>query len=111
MVDLSAQQTDRVFHALSDATRRQILAALSRGDSTVGELAAPFAISLAGVSKHIKVLEQAKLIRIAKQGRRHICQLNPKTLRTAQEVLAYYEKFWNRRLDALQAHFSKRNDR
>ena len=107
MVVLCGEQTDRVFQALSDATRRQIVASLCQGNATVSELAAPFNMSLAGVSKHIKVLERAQLVRIEKQGRRHICHLNPKALRTASDLFAYYERFWTQRLDALEAHFSK----
>ena len=62
MVDLSDDRVDRIFHALADPTRRSLLERLGRGDFTVGELAKPFAISLAAVSKHLKVLERAGLI-------------------------------------------------
>jgi DNA-binding transcriptional ArsR family regulator len=90
-----------VFHALGDATRRRMLRALAEGERTVGELAAPFEISLAAASKHIKVLEKAGLITREVRGRRHICRLEPGPLASAHEWLSFYERFWTGRLDAL----------
>lgn len=71
---------DPTFSALADPTRRAILARLAQGESTVSELAAPFAISLPAISKHLKVLERAGLVRRRKQGRQHYCSLNPDPL-------------------------------
>ena len=102
MVELHAPQLDTVFHALGDATRRRMLRDLSRGERTVSQLAEPFAISLAAASKHIKVLENAGMIRREVRGRTHLCRLDPGPLATAQAWLAFYERFWTDRLDVLE---------
>lgn len=91
-----------VFHALGDATRRRMLRDLSRGERTVSELAEPFAISLAAASKHIKVLENAGLIRREVRGRMHVCSLEPGPLASAHQWLSFYEQFWSGRLDLLE---------
>lgn len=103
MVELHAPQLDTLFHALGDATRRRMLAALAEGERTVGELARPFAISLAAASKHIKVLESAGLIRREIRWRTHICRLDPGPLAAADAWLAQYRQFWTGRLDTLEA--------
>jgi DNA-binding transcriptional ArsR family regulator len=95
-------QLDTVFHALGDATRRRMLADLASGERTVGQLAAPFAMSLAAASKHIKALEAAGLIRREIRGRTHLCRLEPAPLAGAAEWLRFYERFWTGRLDALE---------
>jgi DNA-binding transcriptional ArsR family regulator len=89
------------FAALSDPTRRAILARLAEGEASVGELAEPFDLSLPTVSRHLKVLEQADLIvrRTDAQWRR--CQLKSDRLREAEEWIARYRAFWEARLDAL----------
>jgi DNA-binding transcriptional ArsR family regulator len=102
MVELQAPQLDSVFHALGDATRRQMLRDLSSGERTVGQLAQPFAISLAAASKHIKALEKAGLIRREVRGRTHLCRLAPGPLASAHEWLTFYERFWTDRLDVLE---------
>ncbi len=102
MVELHAPQLDSLFHALSDATRRQMLRTLSEGPQTVSALAGPHAMSLAAASKHIRVLESAGLIRRKVQGRTHWCQLEPGPLATAHEWLSFYDRFWTSRLDALE---------
>ena len=102
MVELQANQLDTVFHALGDATRRQMLRDLARGERTVGQLAEPFAISLAAASKHIKALENAGLIRREVKGRTHLCRLDPGPLAGAHDWLGFYERFWTGRLDALE---------
>jgi DNA-binding transcriptional ArsR family regulator len=91
-----------VFHALGDATRRQMLRDLARGERSVSELAEPFAMSLAAASKHIKVLEHAGLIRREVRGRSHVCRLDPGPLAGAHEWLGHYERFWTSRLDELE---------
>ena len=101
MVELQAPQLDVVFHALGDATRRRMLRELADGERTVGELAKPFAISLAAASKHIKALENAGLIRREVRGRTHMCRLDPGPLASAHEWLTFYERFWTARLDLL----------
>ena len=102
MVNSSPAQLNRVFHALSDPTRRAILARLSRGEATVTTLAAPFKTSLPAVSKHLRVLEKAGLVRRDIRGREHHCSLEPRPLRTAAEWIEYHKRFWETRLDALE---------
>ena len=101
MVEHDSLQLNSVFQALGDATRRRMLRELSSGERTVGELAEPFAITLAGASKHIKVLENAGLIRREVRGRTHVCRLEPGPLASADQWLRDYERFWTGRLDAL----------
>lgn len=93
---------DAVFHALGDPTRRAMLRSLAEGERSVGELAAPFAISLAAASKHVKTLETAGLIRREKRWRTHVCRLAPAPLAAAHGWLGFYERFWTGRLDALE---------
>ena len=76
---------------------------LSRGPATVGELAEPFEMSLAGASKHVGVLEKAGLIKRTRRGRERVCELRPANLLAAREWVARYSQFWNERLDALEA--------
>jgi DNA-binding transcriptional ArsR family regulator len=95
---------DSVFHALADSTRRAILCDITRREKTVGEIAQPYAMSLAAVSKHLDVLERASLIRRERRGSCRMVRLNPKPLRSAQSWLTFYERFWSDNLDALQAH-------
>lgn len=102
MVELESRRLDTVFQALADPTRRGMLAHLAIGEKTVGELAEPFAMSFAGASKHIKVLEAAGLIRREVRGRTHICHLEPGPLASADQWLRHYERFWTGRLDALE---------
>jgi len=102
MVELEAHQLNCIFHALGDATRRQMLADLVAGERTVGQLAEPFAISLAAASKHIKALENAGLIQREVRGRTHLCRLEPGPLASAYEWLSFYERFWTGRLAALE---------
>jgi DNA-binding transcriptional ArsR family regulator len=101
MVELDLMQLDSVFHALGDATRRRMLRQLADGERTVGQLAEPYAMSLAAASKHIKALEKAGLIRREVRGRTHLCRLEPGPLATADAWLRHYERFWTERLDIL----------
>jgi len=101
MVELLAPELDSVFHALGDATRRQMLRQLTQGERTVGQLAQPFAISLAAASKHIRALEQAGLIRREVRGRTHHCRIDPGPLASAHQWLSLYERFWTGHLDQL----------
>ena len=102
---------DSIFHALSDATRRQMLRDLAGGERTVGQLAGPFAISLAAASKHIKTLENAGLIRREVRGRTHLCRLDPGPLASAHQWLSFYERFWTDRLDVLEGLLRQENAR
>jgi len=101
MVNKAPERLDAVFHALADPTRRAMLRDLSAGQRTVGELAAPFAISLAGASKHIQVLERAGLVQREVQGRVHVCRIDARPLHAGVEWLRHYERFWTSKLDAL----------
>ena len=101
MVEHHTLQLDAIFHALGDATRRQMLRELSKGECTVSELAAPFPMSLAAASKHIKALESAGLISREVRGRTHFCRLEPAPMASAQEWLGFYEQFWTDRLNVL----------
>lgn len=92
---------DRTFAALSDTTRRAILARLARGDATVGELARPFRVSRPAVSKHLRVLERAGLVRRSRDGRVSRCRLDASALRGVEAWVARYKVFWTRQLDAL----------
>ena len=103
MVELQTPQLDTIFHALGDATRRQMLRELAGGERTVSALAAPFEMSLAAASKHIKALEGAGLIRREVRGRTHVCRLDPGPLASANDWLSYYERFWTQSLDKLDA--------
>jgi DNA-binding transcriptional ArsR family regulator len=102
MVEQATEHLDAVFQALADPTRRAMLRQLARGERSVGELAEPFAMSLAGASKHVKVLERAGLVRRSVKGRTHRLQLEPRPLIGAEEWLGFYTAFWNERLDALE---------
>ena len=90
------------FAALADPTRRAILKRLTRGEKSVTELAAPFEISLNSVSKHIRMLERAQLVRRRKSGRDHFLSLNPKPLDQAAKWIEQQRSLWNARLDALE---------
>ncbi len=102
MVEYESRQLDSVFQALSDDTRRRMLRRLGTGPSSVGELAAPFQISLAAASKHIKVLERAGLVQRTIQGRTHLCQLRAEAMNGAGQWLQYYQQFCTQPLDGLE---------
>jgi len=103
MVKKYPERLDAVFGALADPTRRAMLRELAAQPRTIGELAAPFEISLAGASKHIQVLERAGLIQREVQGRVHTCRLDARPLHAGAEWLRHYERFWNQKLDVLEA--------
>jgi len=102
MVEQHKTSLDEVFHALSDPTRREILAMLRRRPHHVGELAAPFDMSFNAISKHIKTLERAGLIDREAVGNFRKCSLNSKALSDAYRWLAAYDRFWNDSLDKLE---------
>ncbi|MCB1186458.1 winged helix-turn-helix transcriptional regulator [bacterium] len=102
MVKYSEQELSRTFAALSDPTRRGILRQLADGSTTVSELAGPYSMSLPAVSKHLRVLEEAGLVRRDKQGREYHCRLLAGPLREAMEWIAFYRGFWNARIDSLE---------
>jgi DNA-binding transcriptional ArsR family regulator len=108
MVEYSQASLDRVFSAVSDATRRTILETLAKEPATITEIATPFDVSLNAVSKHVMVLERAGLIRREIHGREHLCWLEPQPLREATAWLDHYRQFWNVRLDALEKYVARR---
>ena len=110
MVDNSSARLDAVFSALADPTRRALLESLAAGDRSIGELAAPFDMSLEAVSKHVRVLERAGLVKRDIRGRTHICRLDARPMHGGLEWIRHYEKFWNRRLDVLD-ELLRREDR
>ena len=93
---------DDTMLALADPTRRAILARLSRGDARITDVAAPFAISLNSVSKHIRLLERAELVQRRVAGREHFLSLNPEPLDVAARWITEMRAFWSSRLDALE---------
>ncbi|WP_439534148.1 ArsR/SmtB family transcription factor [Polymorphobacter sp.] len=94
---------DSTFMALADPTRRGMLAALARGEQSVGMLAAPYRMTLAGASKHVGVLERAGLVERRKVGRQQLCRLNARRMQEARDWLSQWERFWTDRLDVLEA--------
>src|SRR4051794_399806 len=94
---------DAVFHAVSDPTRRAMLGQLAERELTIGELAAPFSMSFAGASKHVRVLENAGLVKRTIRGRTNLCRLEAARLAEANAWLRRYQRFWNAKLDALEA--------
>lgn len=99
---MTADSLSTTLSALADPTRRGILARLALGDATVNELAAPFDMSLAAVSKHIKVLEGAGLVARRKEAQARPCSLEGAPLRAVQTWLDDYRRFWDRSFDALE---------
>ena len=105
------QNLDMVFNAVADSTRRSILDRLRAGPMTVTGLAAPYAISLNAVSKHVKKLESAGLIRREIRGREHFCQLEAARFEAAMDWMGRYRKFWTDRMDALEKHLIEKRKR
>jgi DNA-binding transcriptional ArsR family regulator len=104
VVNKAMDQLSTTFTALADPTRRAILARLARSSATVGELAEPFAISAPAISRHLKVLEQAKLIRREVEAQKRRCHLRPEALKHAAEWMETYSQFWSERLDSLESY-------
>ena len=100
---MSSDDVDRTLLALADPTRRAILARLARGEAAVGDLARPFDISLPAVSRHLRVLERARLIERRVDAQRRVCRLRAQPLRVAANWIDRYRSFWEERLDDLAA--------
>jgi DNA-binding transcriptional ArsR family regulator len=107
MVNYQPEVLDRTFAALSDPTRRAIIERLAAGESSVTGLAAPFAMSLPAISKHLRVLEDAGLVTRERDGRVHRIGLAPGRLRDASEWIAHYRRFWEERLDSLARYLEQ----
>ena len=95
---------DLAFAALADPTRRAILARLAKGETTVSELASPFAISLPAISRHLRVLERAELISQTREGQFRKCRLNARGMKGPAEWLEFYRRFWSESFDRLDTH-------
>jgi DNA-binding transcriptional ArsR family regulator len=108
--ELPDDQLDLVFRALGDRTRRRLLARLAEGSAMVTELAKPFAMSLPAVGKHLRVLENAGLVRRTVSGRVHRCALNALPLKPAGEWVQAYGRFWQENLDALDNYIQSADD-
>jgi DNA-binding transcriptional ArsR family regulator len=98
---------DRTFSALSDPTRRDILERLARRPATVSELAHPFGISLPGVMKHVRILEEARLVTTEKQGRTRQCRLGSEHLDDAAQWIQTWRRRWEGRLDRLEGYLAR----
>lgn len=109
MVNYSGARMDAVFTALADGTRRHMITRLSRGPATIGELGRPFAVTKAAITKHVKLLERAKLVRRVREGRIHRVTLNPRPMRQAEDWIERYRKFWENSLDALERYLDEEN--
>ena len=107
MVKYAPSTLDRTFAALADPTRRRILAHLARGDRCVTHLAKPHDMSLPAVSKHLRVLEKAGLLRRRRYGRVHEMQLEARPLKQAAQWVEEYREFWEGSLDRLAAYLEK----
>jgi DNA-binding transcriptional ArsR family regulator len=98
---------DRTFSALSDPTRRDILERLAHGPATISELAHPFGISLPGLMKHVRILEEAQLVVTEKHGRTRECRLGSEQLQDAARWIETYRRRWDGRLDRLGAYLER----
>ncbi|MES2932620.1 MAG: metalloregulator ArsR/SmtB family transcription factor [Pseudomonadota bacterium] len=98
----TSERLDAAFSAMADPTRRAILASLSLADARVTEIASDFPVSLNAISKHIKILERAELVRRTVQGRDHILSLNADAMIDAAVWIEYYRQFWNDQLASLE---------
>jgi DNA-binding transcriptional ArsR family regulator len=103
MQTVSESDLDRIFQALSDSTRRSILRQVAQGEQTISDIARPYDLTFAAVSKHLKVLEAARLVGRRKDGSFQMISLNPEALKTADQWLRFYKQFWSTRLDALKS--------
>lgn len=99
---------DATFSALADPTRRAILARLARSEATVGELSQPFDITPPAVSRHLRVLERARLIRRERRGQHQICRLDAQALADATTWLEFYRQFWTGAFDQLDQHLKSK---
>lgn len=104
-----ASELDSIFYCLADPTRRDILRRLSKTSLTISEVASSYKLTFAAISKHLGILEKAKLVSKTRQGKQQIVQISPATLENAEEYLRQYEKLWQGRLDSLENYLRKEN--
>ncbi len=105
---VQSQVLDRTFSALSDPTRRVILERLATGPASISQLAEPIGISLPGVMKHVRILEEAKLVITEKHGRTRECRLGPDQMDDATRWIEHYREQWEGRLDRLEAYLEQK---
>jgi DNA-binding transcriptional ArsR family regulator len=105
-ITTETEQLSLVFSALSDPTRRAMLLRLADKEHSIADLSAPFKISKSAVTKHIKVLEKAGLLKRSIDGRVHHCSIGAEPLLAASDWMTFYQKFWNTKLDGLDSYFA-----
>ncbi|HVX11695.1 MAG TPA: metalloregulator ArsR/SmtB family transcription factor [Pirellulales bacterium] len=101
---------DQVLVAVSDPTRRAILGRLAGGPARISDVAAPFAMTLTGVCKHVRILERAGLVKRKRHGRENTLELSAEPLRAVAQWVSTYERFWNVRLDRLEQFFADKHE-
>ncbi len=108
MVELTLNplSLDAIFQSLADPTRRDILRRVSKKEMSIGDIAKPYSMTFAAISKHLNVLEKARLIIKKRKGKEQIVQLSPAAFKDATAYLQQYEKMWNNRLDSLEKYLS-----
>jgi DNA-binding transcriptional ArsR family regulator len=111
MVQYSATKIDRVAAAISDPTRRAIIARLAEGPARISDVAEPISMSLSGFCKHVRVLEGAGLVRRTRHGRDNTLELTPEPLRDVAQWILKYEPYWNERLDRLEQYFKRQKEK
>ncbi len=107
MVKYTSEKIDRIFYSLSDSKRRKILERISEKSINVSEIAKPFNISLPAISKHLKILEKAKLVERKRVGREFKFSLCPKPLREVSRYISFYSRFWDEKLNNLEKYLRK----
>lgn len=107
MLQYELQPLDRVFHALSDPSRRAMIERLSCGPASVSELAEPLPMTLSAVTQHLKVLEEAGLVKSGKVGRVRTCVLDTGAMAQLEHWITERKRFWERRYDQLEAYLAK----
>jgi DNA-binding transcriptional ArsR family regulator len=106
MVELSLSPLDAIFGSLADPIRRDILRRIAKKEMTISDIAEPYNVTFAAISKHLKVLEKAKLVIKRRKGREQVVTLAPAAIKDAAKYLQTYEKIWNNRLDNLETYLS-----
>src|SRR5262245_34586909 len=107
MVKYNETALSRVFAALADPTRRAIIARLARGEASVGDLGEPFDVSAPAITKHLKVLEAAGLLRRAREGRVHRCRLETQPIADAASWIEAHRRIWKQQLDRLAEYLER----
>ncbi len=107
---MNQEHLDHIFGALSDATRRGMLEQLSRGEANVSALASSHEMSQPAISKHLKVLERAGLIRKQRRGREQFVRVNPEAAKAAQAWIDHYSRYWAEQFDAVDAYLQSKKE-